>query len=330
MTHVAILGPTTLLGKELREQLEARRDLWERITLLAGASDEEGAVTEVAGAAALVGPAAADALASADLVFACGELDHDLPLVRGRLESGPPGATAVLLSPAARVEHGVPVVAAIDPAPARPGGVLVSPHPAAIVLAYLLAPLTRPEAGLDLASASATVVQPASMLGSQGLDDLFAQSRDVLAMTGERRATVFERQLAFSLYPTPEGAAGISELARRVSRTEVPLAVESLQGAIFHGLSCSLFLRFGSDPGVEAVRAALATQPHLRLSPVDAEPGEMPAPIDVAAEEEILVGAVRPDPGHPQGYWIWAVVDNLVRGGALNAVEIAELLAPGH
>ena len=55
--------------------------------------------------------------------------------------------------------------------------------------------------------------------------------------------------------------------------------------------------------------------------------GDVPAPIDAAAQEEVLVGSVRADPDYPGGYWIWAVLDNLVRGGALNAVEVAELVA---
>ena len=52
--------------------------------------------------------------------------------------------------------------------------------------------------------------------------------------------------------------------------------------------------------------------------------GPEPGPVDAAAREEVVVGSVRPDAGAPGGYWIWAVMDNLTRGGALNAVEVAE------
>lgn len=325
MTHVAILGPTTLLGQELRQTLERRRALWDRMTLLAGSAEEEGTVTESAGSAALVAAASAETLADADLVFACGSVEHDLPLVRQRIEAG--GASAILLSPEARVEDGLPVIAGIGSDPPPRGEILISPHPAALALGYLLAPLVGPAAPFGAEGATATVVQPASMLGSRGLEDLLDQTRDLLSMTGERRETVFARQLAFSLYPVPEGSGGVAELARRATGVTAPLAVQVLQGAIFHGLSCSLFLRFASDPGAERLREALAAQKHVRLSPVDVAADEVPAPIDAATQEEVLVGSVRPDPDHPGGYWIWAVVDNLVRGGALNAVEIAERLA---
>lgn len=318
MSRVAILGPTTLLGQELRGLLERRRHLWDRIDLLAAGPEEEGAVTELAGAAALVSPADAEALAAAEWVFCCGPLEHDLPLVRERLRRGEPEATAILLCPEATADQGEPVIAGIGPGPAGRGGILISPHPAAIALSHLLAPL----APLGLEGASATVVQPVSVFGRRGLDDLMDQTRDVLAMTGERRPTLFDRQLAFNLYPTPEGSAGLAELVRRATGLDLPLAVRAVQGAVFHGFACSLFVRFAADPGAEAVRRALGGQAHVSLSEAGPEPG----PIEAAAREDVLVGGVHPEPGSPGGYWLWAVMDNLTRGGALNAVEIAESL----
>lgn len=314
--RIAILGPTTLLGQELRGLLGRRKDLRGRITLLAASEEEVGAVTEAGGAAALVSRAEPGALEEMDLVFSCGPVAHDLAVVRER----PEGATAVLLSPEATAEDGVPVVAGVNPEAARRGEVLVSPHPAAIALAHLLAPL----AGLGLESAAATTVQPVSMLGPRGLDDLLDQTRDLLTMSGGRES-VFERQLAFNLYPTPEGSAAQAALVRRATGLDLPLAVHALQGAVFHGLSVSLFVRFAGDPGESAVREALADGRHLRLSEADAPPGDVPGPLEAAAEDDLLVGSVRADAGHPGGYWIWAVMDNLTRGGATNAVEIADL-----
>ena len=334
MRRVAILGPTTLLGQEVRGLLERRRHVWDDVALIAASEEEAGAVTELAGAAALVAQADAEALAGADLIFACGPVAHDLPLVRERLaRPGGQAATAILLSPEATADDGVPVVAGLDPgdgaARARPDQVVVSPHPAAIALAYLLAPLAGAGSGLTLEGASATVVLPVSLLDRAGLDDLLDQTRAVVAMTGEKRPSSFERQLAFNLYPSPEGSARLAGLVRRAAGLEPPLAVEALQGAIFHGVSVSLFVRFAADPGVEAVRRALAGQPRLSLSKASLAASKAPGPVEAAARDEVLVGSVRPDPDHPGGYWLWAVMDNLTRGGALNAVEVAEELAAG-
>lgn len=315
MTRVAILSPATLLGREVRDLLEGR-GLADDLDLLSADEEEVGTVTESRGAATLVAAATAEALADADLVFACGPLEVDEPLVEAR----PEGATAILLSPSATVDHGQPVVAGVNPEAAAAGAVLLSPHPAAISLAHLLAPL----GGLGLEGATATVVLPVSMIGDRGLEDLLEQTRDLLAMTGEQRPSVFDRQLAFNLYPAPEAGGGLAELVRAVLALPAPLAIHPLQGAVFHGVAVSLFVRFEEDPGLERVREALAGQEHVAMHDVDAEGGAPPGPTAAAAREEILVGSIHSAAGAPGGYWIWAVMDNLTRGGALNAVEIAE------
>ncbi len=260
-------------------------------------------------------------MAGVDLVFACGDPASDLEVLARR----PAGATAILLSPRASAADGRPVIAGMNAGDATPGEVLVSPHPAALALAHQLAPL----APLGLASASATVVQPVSILGDRGLEDLLDQTRDLVALTGERRPSVFDRQLAFNLYPAPEGAAGLAELVRRTTGVEVPLAIQLMQGAVFHGLATSLLVTFAEDPGLEAVREALAGQLHVSVAEEETDSADLPGPIDAATRDDVLVGSVRADPGYPGAYWLWAVVDNLTRGGALNAVEVAEAVLGG-
>lgn len=322
MTRVAVLGPTTLLGREVRDLLDARRDRWTEVLLLATGEEEVGTVTESAGAAALVTEGTPEALEGVELILACGALEQDLPLVDKR----PPGTSAILLSPAATSEHGTPVVVGVNPEVATAGEVIVSPHPAAIALSYLLAPLA--DAGLE--GASATVIHPVSMFGDQGLDDLLNQTRDILAMVGERRDTVFDRQLAFNLYPAPEGSSALAGLVHEVTGIGAPLAIHSMQAPVFHGLSISLFARFAEDPGEERLREALNAQTHVTVRELEPaggeEPEPEPGPIDAAARDDVLVGSLRADRGAPGGYWIWAVMDNLTRGGAANAVEIAERL----
>jgi len=325
MSRAAVLSPTTLLGREVRDLLHARREHWQEVALLSTDEAEVGTVTEAGGAAALVSAADAGALEGIDVLLACGALADDLPLVEAR----PAGTTAILLAPDATAATGRPVIAGVNPEGAVAGEILLSPHPAAIVLAHLLMPLTE----LGLEQATATVIEPVSMFGDRGLEDLLEQTRDILSMTGEQRPSVFERQLAFNLYPTPapssesSGSSGaLAALVRSATGGEILLAVHAVQGPVFHGLATSLFVRFpggAEDPGEATIRERLAAHPHVsfELREVD---GPEPGPIDVAAREEVLVGSVRADSGAPGGYWIWAVMDNLTRGGALNAVEVAE------
>ena len=326
MSRAAVLSPTTLLGREVRDLLHARGARWTEVVLLSTDDKEVGTVTEAGGAAALISAADSGSLDGIDVVFGCGALGDDLSVVEGRSD----GTTAILLSPDATVETGHPVVAGVNPEAAQAGGTLLSPHPAAIALAYLLAPLAE----LGLESAAATVIQPVSMVGDRGLEDLLDQTRDILAMAGDRRETVFGRQLAFNLYPSPLASGGsggapsaLAALVRGVTGGAIPLAVQALQGPVFHGLSISLFVRFPSgeqDPGDAAIRERLAAHEHVALDLREVD-GPEPGPVDAAAREEVVVGSVRPDAGAPGGCWIWAVMDNLTRGGALNAVDVAEL-----
>jgi aspartate-semialdehyde dehydrogenase len=318
VTRLVILDPTTLLGKELVEVLERRSDLWQEMALLSLADEEVGALTEAAGAAALVRRAEAADLAAADVVFVCGSSAAYADLLTHRRAD----ATVVYLDPRHGGAGAVPVVAGINLDEAAAGGVLASPHPATVLLAHLLQPLVA--AGLR--EAAAMLVQPASIFGRPGLDELYAQAQSLVALQPQEPSAVFGRQLAFNLYPAPGGPAGLAEEARAVlgpAGADLRLAVQLLQGAVFHGFSALLHVYLAGDPEPESVRERLAGNPLVGLSePAEGEADDLLGPIDAAAEEKVVVGPVRRDPAG--GLWIWAVMDNLTRGGALNALAILE------
>lgn len=325
MTTLALVHPTGLVGKELRETLERRPELWDEIRQLTVDPDEVGALTELAGAAALVANADADSLAGADAVFLCGAPEAGREL----LAAVPPGATAIFVhaepargeaAEAATVATAAaPVVAGVNPDAAIAGGVLASPHPGTVLLAHLLHPLRR----FGLAGGSAVLVQPTSLYES-GLDELFGQARNIVAMRSQDEPEVFGRQLAFNLLPTPSSGPAVARDLRAVlggGEAALPLAVRVLQGGVFHGVSAALHLRFDRDAGPEAVREALGEHPLNRL----ADESDLLGPIDAAASDEVLVGGVEAvAPADGGGCWIWAVMDNLTRGAALNAVGILE------
>ncbi|HEY7215217.1 MAG TPA: hypothetical protein VIC28_11340, partial [Thermoanaerobaculia bacterium] len=194
MSAVAILHPSGLLGKELRETLEARHPEWD-LRLLSSREDEIGTLTEIAGAAALVGRFEPESLAGVSLAFFCAEMADNRPLLAGL----PAETTAIVLSYDAAVEDGQPVVAGVNTADAHGRRVLLSPHPGVVLLAHLLHPL-RP---LALAEAVATLIQPASMRDDAGLEELFEQTRRIVAMTGRGAAPVFGAQLSFNVLPAP-------------------------------------------------------------------------------------------------------------------------------
>ncbi|HKH47409.1 MAG TPA: hypothetical protein VKM72_22355 [Thermoanaerobaculia bacterium] len=312
MSGIAILHPSNLLGKELIETIERRAKQWREVRLLSTHEDEVGSLTEAAGAAALVTQYEPDSLHGISTVYFCGPIASNRPLFADL----PSGTTGVVLSPDATPEDGVPVVAGVNTEAANLGAVVVSPHPAVVLLAHLLHPLR----GLKPESAIATVIQPASMYDNPGLEDLFEQTRHIVTMSGPRPSPLFGTQLAFNVIPATADALPLSVALRTVLGGDLPAAVQVLQGGIFHSLSVSLYLRFSGRTTAQAIRKAFNGHPYLEI----AEHPKRLGPIDAAAQEKAIFGTIHKD--GLGGFWIWAVMDNLTRGGALNAVEIVEAI----
>lgn len=313
--RVAVLHPTGLLGKELLEALAARPALGEDVRLYSDEPEEIGAVADAAGAAGLVLPWDPEALAGAHVVFFCGSATATRRLLPAR----PATTTAVVLSPDATSEDGRPVVAGVANSRVERGEVLLSPHPAVVLLAHLLWPLRA----VGVEEAVATVVLPASMRGQPGLEEMFEQTRQIVAMTARTAAPIFGRQMAFNLLPYRGPVEPLAEELRTVLGGEPVVSLDVVQAGVFHAVSASVYVRCPRDPGVKTIRRALAEHPQVELAD---DPKHL-GPIEVAGGDTIVAGAVRRETGGAGGYWLWAVMDNLTRGGALNAIEIAESLA---
>jgi aspartate-semialdehyde dehydrogenase len=314
VTAIAIVHPMNLLGKELRESLDRVPRFSGDVRLLSGREDEIGTLTEVAGAASLVTRYEPEALAGVSVAFLCGTMEDNRPI----LADLPAETTAILLSLDATIEDGQPVVAGVNDEAAGRHRVLLSPHPGVVLLASVLDALR----GLGPEEAVATLIQPASVRDDAGIEELFEQTRQIVAMTGRTATPVFGAQLAFNLLPVPLAADPVAAQLHAVLAGPPAVALQLLQGAIFHSLSASLYVRCRESAGPQAVRRMLAAHPHLEAADKPRSLG----PAEAAASDKILYGNVRKDEAGG-GLWLWAVMDNLTRGGALNAIAIAEAVA---
>jgi len=316
MTAAVLVDSTTLLGKELRESFERRERPWTDVQLLSTREEEIGAVTEVAGGAALVLPFEADRLQGASVAFFCGRIADTRPL----LPLVPPGTTAIILALDATPEDGVPVVMGVNSAQAAvaasAGRPLVSAHPAAALLALALFPLQR----FGIEEVVATLVQPASFFDEPGLTELFDQTRRFVALSARGPAPIFGAQLPFNLLPAQGPAEPIAAQLRLLLPGLPAPRLQILQGAVFHSVAASVFVRFSKATTAAAVRKALAAHPYLEAAPKPRHFG----PIDAAGSDKLLFGAARQE--GDDGVWLWIALDNLTRGGALNALEMAEAI----
>jgi aspartate-semialdehyde dehydrogenase len=310
---IAILHPTNLRGKELRETIEARHRDWTDLRLLSTHEDEIGTLTEVAGTAALVGRYEAESLKGVDLAFFCGSAEDSRPI----LADLPAETTAILLSPDATLDDGLPVVTGVNSEAAPGRRSLVSPHPAVILLAHLLHPLRD----FSPTEAIATVIQPASMKGQEGLEELFENSRQIVSMASRTTTPVFGTQLAFNILPaavTGAAAEVVGDQLHTILAGAPPVATQILQGGVFHSIAASVLVRCPSNPSLAAFRKALAGNPVLEV----AVKPRLLGPVDAAGSDKVIFGSLRKD--DTGAFWLWAVMDNLTRGCAVNALEIAE------
>ncbi|HLF55406.1 MAG TPA: hypothetical protein VI942_01035 [Thermoanaerobaculia bacterium] len=304
----ALVHPNTLVGKEVRQQLEARAATFDDVRLLSTIEGEIGAVTEYAGAAAFVGRADAEGLDSVDLAFFCGALEAD----RAALAHLPAEARAILLSPGATTEDAPPAVAGIARAARAGQRRLTSPHPAAVALALLVAPLER----FRPRRVVATVALPVTAESDTALDDLFEESRRILTFQSPPPSVRSRGQRAFNLLPVEPADDRIESQVGAVLGHELPVGIQLVRAGVFHGMVAQVWIDLEERPDPAELRKTLAGGA-VELA---RKPGAV-GPVAVAGNERLVVGSVRSAAG---SYGVWAAMDNLVRGAALNAVELAE------
>ena len=319
--RLGIVNPLTLVGNEIKTILRERSLPFERVTLLDSTGKEAGALTDVADEPAVVTAASDDELEDLDLVFFCGPPAGN----REWIERSREDKFAVIdVSQPTSVEDAKLAVAGINLESIDAGDdVLVSPHPVAIPIALILHQIEQLS---PIEICTATVVQPASEFEQEGVEELAKQTISVLNVHSVQ-TEIFDRQLAFNLYPAVEhNEPFIVSQIRALTDPRAAIALLITQGTIFHGHTFSLFIKTGDEVSVDAVIDSLRRNPAIAMPEGDQQFGT----IDAAGRDEVLIAEVRADPSIRGGFWVWAVCDNLRRSSALNAVLVAEKVLFGR
>jgi aspartate-semialdehyde dehydrogenase len=213
-----------------------------------------------------------------------------------------------------------------------PKGIVANPNCSTIQMVVALKPLH------DLGKIKRVVVatyQASSGKGARAALELEAQ---IAALgRGERPAppTVHAAQLAGNVLPHDwkAGEDGCTEEEwKMVRETRKIMGDESLlvspttaRVPVHTGHSEAINIEFHHAVSVEQARAALGRAPGIVLAD-DLSRGEVPLALNAAGRDEVFVGRIRRDPTVPHGLNLWVVADNLRKGAATNAVQIAEVL----
>ncbi|MDQ6802954.1 MAG: hypothetical protein M3041_19285 [Acidobacteriota bacterium] len=313
--RVGIVNPLTLVGNEIQTILRERSFPFAKLVLLDSTGKASGALTEVGDEPMVVTAISDDELEDLDLVFFCGPPASNHEWIERYRDDR---FIVIDASQPSTIADGTLAVAGINLEEIDgEENLIVSPHPVAIPIALILHQIGLLTA-VELCTA--TVVQPASEFGQVGVEELAAQTVSFLSVKGVPKE-VFDRQLAFNLYPALEhNEEFIVDQIRRLTDGNAELALLITQGTIFHGHTFSLFIKTRDDLSVEQIMVRLRENPAIALPELDETFGT----IDAAGKDEVLIAEVRRDPTIRGGFWVWAVCDNLRRSSALNAVLVAE------
>jgi len=313
--RLGIVNPLTLVGNEIKTILRERSFPFDKVALLDSTGKAEIAITDIGDEAAIVIPASDDELEELDLVFFCGPAAGNREWIERSREDK---FIVVDLSQPTSIDDGKLAVAGLNLDAVDAGDdVLVSPHPVAIPIALLLHQIAQLS---PVETCIATVVQPASHFEQEGVEELAQQTISVLNVHSVPKE-VFDRQLAFNLYPALERTEEfIVSQIKSLTDARTSIALFVTQGTIFHGHTFSLFVKTQDELQPDAIREALGRNNAIAFAEGDQQFGT----IDAAGRDEVLVAEVRADPSIKGGFWVWAVCDNLRRGSALNAVLVAE------
>jgi aspartate-semialdehyde dehydrogenase len=208
---------------------------------------------------------------------------------------------------------------------------IANPHPTSILLAHLLHVLERKS---PLRRAAAMVLQPASAFDQGGITELADQSVAMLQNSAIKKS-VFKAQAAFNLLSqvSPVDEGGFTAVERQIVRevkaalasSRLPLTVSLIQAPVFHAYSVLLYLELKDDLSKDELGAALKKYPYVTYSAPS-----LSCPVSslkAAGKDKILVGQLKKAGHLPRIYWLWAVSDNLTRGSAVNAYELARSMA---
>lgn len=313
--RIGIVNPSTLVGAEIQSILQQRSFPFARVVLLDSTGQATGLLTEIGDEPAIVLAISDDELEDCDVVFFCGPAEGDRDWIQ---RHGDDGFIAIDVSQPSTAAGGRLAVAGVNLEELGAGDrLLVSPHPVAIPIAIILHQIEQLS---PVEWCTATVVQPASEFEQPGVEELAKQTVSVLNVQSVPQS-VFDRQLAFNLYPAPEkNEEFITEQIRLLTDPDTQLALLITQGTVFHSHTFSLFVKTRQELDIDGITTALRANAAIAFAEGDQSFGT----IDAAGKDEVLIAEVRPDASIRGGFWVWAVCDNLRRSSALNAVLIAE------
>ncbi len=327
--HVAVVGATGAVGVEMLQVLERRNFPVGKLTLLAS-SRSVGKTMTFRGETHTVQELTKDSFAGIDIALfsAGGGTSKDFAPIAAKA-----GCVVVDNSSAFRMDPTVPlVVPEINPADAKNHqGIIANPNCTTIVTLMALYPLHQ---AFGVKRVFASSYQAVSGSGAKGIEELKRQAGQIVR--GEEvTLSTYPHQIAFNVLPqvdsfmdngyTKEEMKMENEGRKIMHHPAFRASVTCVRVPVYRAHSIAVSAEFEKPVSVEAAREALGKAPGLDVIDNGAN-HEYPLPLNQANVDNCAVGRIRLDCALDNGLCFWVSGDQVLKGAALNAVQIAELL----
>ncbi|KRG84776.1 aspartate-semialdehyde dehydrogenase [Stenotrophomonas daejeonensis] len=332
--HVAVVGATGAVGQTMLAILAERRFPVGKLSVLASARSA-GNTVEFNGEKITVEDLASFDPAGVEIALfsAGGGISKEYAP-----KFAAAGAVVIDNSSSFRYDDDVPlVVSEVNPEAAknRPRGIIANPNCSTMQLMPVLAPIHR-EYGIERINVA--TYQSVSGAGQSGMEELGKQTAQLLGFQ-EIEPGKFPVQIAFNLIPhidefldngfTKEEMKLVWETRKILGDDSIQVNPTAVRVPVFYGHSEAVNIETKTKIGVEQARELLAAAPGVKVVD-ERKAGGYPTPVTHASgTDPVYVGRIREDFSHPRGLNLWVVADNIRKGAALNAVQLAELVANG-
>jgi aspartate-semialdehyde dehydrogenase len=329
--NVAIVGCTGAVGIEMLRVLEQRKFPVNKLKLLAS-SRSVGKRIRFKEEQLVVEELTHDSFNNIDIALFSAGGSRSKEYAPSAVKAG---AIVIDNSSAFRMDDSVPlIVPEVNPEDVKKHkGIIANPNCSTIIMLVPIFPLHKAK---KLKRIIASTYQAASGAGAQAMEELVNQSRSVLDGKGVE-AKAFTHQIAFNLFPhidiflendfTKEEMKMVDESRKMLHFPELQVNCTCVRVPVLRAHSESILLEFEDDITPEEAAEILNVAPGVKI--VDnVRENCYPMPIDASGEDDVLVGRIRQDISREdkKGLTIFVAGDQLLKGAALNAVQIAELL----
>lgn len=331
---VAILGATGVVGQETLEILEERKFPLAELRLFASkrsagevmsCQDQEWTVEELMESSSFSG---------VDIAFISAT---DAISKEYGLRLGAAGVVVIDDSAVFRMDEQVPlVVPEVNAAALRamPRGIVSIPNCTTTPLVMALKPLHD---AVGVKRVVVTTFQSVSGTGSAAMDELMDQTKDLLAFR-DIKTEVYPHQIAFNILPhigsfndggdCSEEVKIAKETRKILDAPDLRVTATTVRVPVLRCHSEAINIELAKPLTVNEARAALAAMPGVIIYD-DPVKNLYPMPLDATGKDDVYIGRVRQDESITNGLNLWVVSDNLRKGAALNAIQIAEYLVNG-